>query len=389
MGYNPRDLNNLPWMQEAKAELDKMKAGSGSGLFLSLYGNKAIIPPGESKQIRILCHKNDIPTRYIRDAKTGKTVENPNFKPDYMYVKAIEHWFEDAASKKQRAWCPRTWDPKAKCAICEASEELSASGTEQDKEMAYEIAPKDVFLFGVILGPVGKRAKKDTGSPDFRILPVNGSIWMSVMEIMRGSGDESEDFALGNITDFREGYDVKITRPAKGTKNVRWTVTPSKKATPIFSKEDEVTGKWWELMPDLKEELAKQRKSPDEIREMYHGEGASAESDEAEPLSTDDEGAGFLDDDENAEVLEGGEEPEAEESEAEEVPDDDTETVDEDLLDLDEVLEEEPEAEEEAPPPPPRRPAAAAPKKAAPAAKGKPAPPPPPARRIPPKPTRR
>lgn len=107
------------------------------------------------------------------------------------------------------------------CAIMEGYEELKNSEDDDDKELASKFVPRKKYLpFCVIYKDLKGREVDERLSPKF-ILLASGTY----QDILEKYLDEDE---WGDMTDPKEGYDIKIKRTGSGKMDTEYTVTPCK-----------------------------------------------------------------------------------------------------------------------------------------------------------------
>jgi hypothetical protein len=166
----------------------------------------------------------------------------------------------------------KTGNPHLICAVCKDADKLRGSSDETDRKHGNSIHRKEVFLFNAVLqDPKTKlRSMTDDGKPDIRILPAHNTVFVGISAIMGGDGQD--EFARGDITKVKEGYDVLLTRPAP-TGGERWKVTCASKSSPLLKTKAEVTawGYWPELLVDLEKFVSNDMKTAEEIHKLYHG----------------------------------------------------------------------------------------------------------------------
>lgn len=106
------------------------------------------------------------------------------------------------------------------CPFMEKYEELKASDDDDDKELAKKLVPKRKYA---IAGDVYKDEKgKEVEHADKAILIARGA-YQDITELYL---DEDE---WGDMTDKREGYDIKILRTGTGQMDTSYSVSPCQK----------------------------------------------------------------------------------------------------------------------------------------------------------------
>lgn len=297
------------WLKgmKKKAEDVKNKMGSGGSWKkkLNLTGKSAEVKPGGQIVIRLL-PRWDIKDAFVKKGK--KFVANPKYKGGPIYMEAFEHWWDGPGGTRTRVWCPKTLDRKAACPVCEGVAQLRSSPDPDDKKLSGEHDAREVFLFNVIAkdNNTKKRRLAEDGSPDVRVLVAHNTIFLGISNIMTGGGDD--EFARGDISNPKEGYDLLFTRPSGG--GDRWKVDAAPKATPLITAEEKPAwSNWVNQLINLQEWLKEEMKGYDELHKSYHGTPAGSsssatEQDEPQP-ETEDPG-------EEAETPEATEEEESE-----------------------------------------------------------------------------
>lgn len=280
---------NLMAMMRARAQAVKEKlTGSGGGDWLprwDLTGKNAIVDSGRELVIRIL-PRWDFAQKWIAGGKP-----NPDYKNGPIFFEAIEHWHTTPDGKRHRSWCPKTWGADDACPIHEAWEELRTSKAPADKDLAKDIKPTDVYLFNALIAtPTGGWAVDDGGLADIRYMPTPGTVFLGIINIM--TGGENEEFARGDISDPREGYNLKLSRPAASGGD-RWKVDCMPKPSPLTTDVQKAAfSGWWERLIDLPAMVEKETKTYDDLYKTFHGAAPPAASSAPTPRSRG-EGAGM------------------------------------------------------------------------------------------------
>ncbi len=220
------------------------------------------------------------------DPKTQQRVPNPAYdfgKP--AYVVAYEHWWDVEGGKTTREWCPRTLDPEAECAVCQSATVLMASGSKEDRDFGKRIQAREVFIFNAVVGDPRKVAQD--GLADIRPLSCPGTVFNGISDIMTG-GDNAQ-FARGDITHPREGYDLVFKRPVGGGGD-RWTVQVAPEPSPLYKPAQAAAFKGWVTrLIDLEEMLQKETKDSAGIFRAYYGRDPEPGEVKGAPVSGDDE----------------------------------------------------------------------------------------------------
>lgn len=253
---------------QAKAQSVRQRLAGGNVDYhrlIPLTGKNAAVAPGKELVGRCL-PRWDYKQKFMKLAD-GKVGLNPKYAGGPIYCEAWEHWWETSDGKTTREWCLRSVGDEA-CPICEAAASLRASSEESDRKLSKRIEAKEVFLFNFVIGGTGRRALTEDGKPDIRVLPASGTIYVGITSIMLGG--EDAEFARGDISDIKEGYDVKLSRPA--SQGDRWKVDAAPKATPLLTQaEFQAWSGWMDLLHDIPGVLEKETKSYDDLYTAFYG----------------------------------------------------------------------------------------------------------------------
>ncbi len=240
-------MSELVQEMRNKPELARQKMGLGnkpSPKRMNLTGKNAIVEPGGQITIRLL-PRWDIKDAYVK--RDGKWVTNPDYKGGPVYFEAWEHWWDDEVFRRHRDWCLKTFDRNAPCPLCRASLKLRESPDQQDRRYGSDLARTEVFLFNAVAKDLKTRrcALTEAGVPDIRVLYAQKTIFVGISNIMTGGGRNK--LARGDITNHRQGYDIKLTRPAVDSGD-RWKVNCAPKPSPICAEDEKAA---WEDWPNL------------------------------------------------------------------------------------------------------------------------------------------
>ncbi len=249
--------------QKIKDNIAKGQQGGAFTRMWNLQGQNTIVAAGGEVIVRLMPRWD----RYI--VQNGKVVSSAAALELPIYVPAFEHWWDSSDGKRVREWCPVIANEdgtlEGDCPICEAAAELKTSSSKEDKELGYEIRAKEIVLFNAMVGPLGARAFND-GKPDIRPIPLMGSLFFQVSDIM--TGGEHESFARGDISDPADGYDLKLSRPS--AKGDRWKVDCAEPSR-LFGPTEAANWKgWWEMIANLDEVLEKETKTYEELHQLFH-----------------------------------------------------------------------------------------------------------------------
>ena len=227
---------------KAEAAREKMVRGNHPSVKrMNLTGKNAIVEPGGQIFIRLL-PRWDIKSVYIKEGDRWGT--NPDYKSGSPFFQALEHWICGWM------WCLRTYDKNALCPLCQASRKLRESPDPQDRECGWGLASREVFLFNAVArnSNTGRCALTDARAPDIGVFCAQKTIFAGISNIM--TGGKKNEFARGDITNPRHGYDIKLTRPAEP--GDRWKVECVPEPSPIFEDDEKAAWKDWpSLLIDL------------------------------------------------------------------------------------------------------------------------------------------
>jgi len=269
--------------QQAAAVREGLQGSGGrTAPMFDLTGKNALVQAGGSFFARLL-PRWDIAQKFV--LRDGKWEQNPQYEDDFIFFVALEHWWDDAAGKPNRVWCPRSGDEAAPCPLCEAAEELLGSADQDDRQQGKRIGARRSFLFNAVVGRTGKRQMTPEGHPDIRVLPVGNTLFASICSFMTGDSDNEDAaaFARGDISDPRDGYDLMVTRPAK--QNDRWKADCAPQSSPLCAPNDPAWGDWMTRLVDLPEMVRRETKTYEALYQQYFGEAppAAAEAPSAGP----------------------------------------------------------------------------------------------------------
>ena len=114
---------------------------------------------------------------------------------------------------------PATFDEP--CPFMEKYQELKASKDEDDKELAKHLIPRRKYVVGGIIFQDDKGTKPDHDGQDKGIM-IAGSVYNDIIDLYL---DEDE---AGDMTDPKNGYDIKIIRSGSGKMDTSYSVRPCK-----------------------------------------------------------------------------------------------------------------------------------------------------------------
>lgn len=240
-----------------------------------LTGKNTIVAPGHEVIVRFL-PRWDFAHKYVRTTD-GKVALNPKYVDDFIYFEALEHWWDvtddKGGTRPTREWCPRTFDKAAQCPLCDVSDELVSSASPDDRKAGKRMASKEVFLFNAVVGGAGKRKMTEKGLPDIRIMPLQETLLVALSGIMTGGETEEgagEGFARGDVSDIKDGYNLKLIRPA--AQGDRWKMDCSPKPSPLYTPEErEVWKTWVSLLHNIPKVVEEELKDYAGLYKAFHG----------------------------------------------------------------------------------------------------------------------
>jgi len=163
---------------------------------------------------------------------------------------------------------PATFDEP--CPFMEKFKELKSSDKEDDQAVAKLLTPRRRYLVG---GTLYKDEKGKEIDPDNvrKAILIPRSVYQDIIDLYLDEDD------WGDMTDQKEGYDIKITRSGSGKMDTTYSVTACPK------KDKQPLAKYTEEM-DLEEIVRKQIPSYDELEEKLDEflNGANTEEEEDE-----------------------------------------------------------------------------------------------------------
>lgn len=209
----------------------------------------------------------------LQQGKNVRRVLWPKGDKDNFYSEGYLH-FGLGAEGKSVATCPKTWNSKEKCPICEYVEQLQQSKSKDDKKLANDIKAKRRIYINVL----NRDDDEDGDTP--KVLPIGVTILKGLLETIC-------DADYGDITDPEDGRDITITRKGQGLKT-EYSVLPKPKSSEAC--EDKTPEELEEEMTDLDSLFIK--KSYDELEDILNGEDGDSDDDE-DNEDDDDEDEGY------------------------------------------------------------------------------------------------
>lgn len=195
----------------------------------------------------------------LQNGKNVRRILWPKGDKKVFFSEGFLH-FSLGAEGKKVATCPKTFNEKNPCPICEAVAQLQKSKSKQDKKLADQIKAKRRIYINVL--------SRDDEEETPKVLPIGVTILKGLLETIC-------DPDYGDITDPETGRDVTITRKGQGL-NTEYSVLPKPKSS-VVSEELEVDY-IEEAMADLDSLFIE--KSYDELQAILDGEEESGEDDD-------------------------------------------------------------------------------------------------------------
>lgn len=111
------------------------------------------------------------------------------------------------------------------CPAMNAYQELKNSKDDDDQELAKKLSPKKAYLIPVVVyeDDKGKKIDKEKAG---KLMKISNGVYQSIIDLYL---DEDE---WGDMTDPKDGYDIKIIRAGKGKNDTEYSVMACKN-TPL------------------------------------------------------------------------------------------------------------------------------------------------------------
>lgn len=233
-----------------------------------LTGKNSIVQPGAVVIARFL-PRWDFAQRYVRGADNKVTL-NPKYVFQFPWFEALEHWWDTPDGKggerPNREWCLKTADPEADCPVCDASAELNASSDADERKHGKRIAARETFGLNAVIGGTGQRRMAEDGRPDIRIMFIQESILEQLAELI---SSESEEFRRGDVTDIKEGYNLKFSRPQ--SQGQRWKLDCAPKPSVLYETGDAAWKTWVSQLHDIPAIVQAETLTSDALYKAFHG----------------------------------------------------------------------------------------------------------------------
>jgi len=172
---------------------------------------------------------------YFQKADTTVRVRILNMGEEEEFIKEVTQFY--LGSDIKGVISPDTYGEP--CGINEAYEELKNSDEDDERELASKFSPRNRYLAFCVFYKSEKGGEIDENlSPKFILL--SSGVYQEILEKYL---DESE---WGDMTDPKDGYDIKITRTGSGKMDTEYSVTPCKNTptpkgfTGVYNLDEEV-----------------------------------------------------------------------------------------------------------------------------------------------------
>lgn len=164
--------------------------------------------------------------------------------------------------------CPKT-TASLPCPVDELIQPLFKSKVQEEKDYAYEVRAKDRFVANVL------DLKKNDGK--VYVMEFGPGIEKDIISVMDGGGDTQgaavASFGKGDITDPKNGYDLRITKTVpKDPKQTKYEVLAANSPTPVANW-DAIKGS----LNDLDAYVTRDMKTYDELVNILSGGTPSAD----------------------------------------------------------------------------------------------------------------
>lgn len=137
--------------------------------------------------------------------------------PDKEFIEEVTHFYLGADLKS--VYSPSTYGEP--CAIMEAYQELKGSKDEDDKDLAKKLVPKKAYFAAVVVynDEKGKSVNEEDSG---KLIKITGGVYQDIIDLFL------DDDEAGDMTDPKDGYDIKIKRTGKGQFDTEYSVMPCK-----------------------------------------------------------------------------------------------------------------------------------------------------------------
>lgn len=201
---------------------------------------------------------------FCKEGTTRVRIKSPG--PDEeLGIELIQFYLGDNIGS---VYSPQTFDEP--CPIMEKYLELKDSSDDDDKELAKKLIPKRRYVIGGIVYE-DEKGKKPAYDGKDRVVLITRQVYQDIINLYL---DEDE---AGDMTDPKNGYDIKITRTGKGQFDTSYSVMKCKE-----SRLDKAMSKPVELEKMVRAQI----KSYDELEKIlksYLNEEEDDEDDEPRP----------------------------------------------------------------------------------------------------------
>lgn len=134
------------------------------------------------------------------------------------FIKEVVYFY-----MKHIVWSPSTFDEP--CYGMETYNDLKKSKDEDDQNLAKRMSPKQGYLMAVVVyeDDKGKKVNKEDSG---KLMRIPGGLYQDIIDLYL------DDDEWGDMTDPKNGYDIKIIRTGSGKNDTNYTVQPCKN-TPL------------------------------------------------------------------------------------------------------------------------------------------------------------
>lgn len=154
---------------------------------------------------------------YLKDEGTYRVRLLPILNDDAEFIGEIKSFY--LGNDIRTVYSPDTIGEP--CALTEAYNELKKSDDEDDAEMAKKMSPRNSYLAPVIFYKDLKGKKVDEERSG-KLLKISKGVYSQLIDLYL------DDDEWGDLTDPKDGYDIKITRTGKGLMDTEYDAKPCK-----------------------------------------------------------------------------------------------------------------------------------------------------------------
>lgn len=136
---------------------------------------------------------------------------------DNDFISEVTHFYLGGDIKS--VYSPSTFDEP--CALLEAYNDLKKSKDEDDKDLAKKLVPKKAYLMPVVIYS-DEKGKNIDHENSGKLMKITTGVYQEIIDLFLDT-DEA-----GDMTDPKNGYDLKIKRIGKGQFDTEYSVLPCK-----------------------------------------------------------------------------------------------------------------------------------------------------------------